>query len=81
MPFRIKADNEMVEVSKFAGKRKSFEFRMSQVIEIKGGIFDGSQSKPVKLYIEDEDTPITFNLHISDHNTLFTKILSNINQE
>lgn len=81
MPFHIKIDNEKISVSKFTGKREPFTFTIAEIEDIQGGIFSGSQTKPIHIFIRGKDLPITFNIHISKFNELLTTVLKNIDQK
>lgn len=81
MPYKIEINNELIKASKFVGSRKDFSFRMEDIEEIRGGIFGGSRTKPVHLIIKGHQMPVSFNVHISKFNELFTTILKNIDQK
>lgn len=80
-PFKIEADNEKLVCSDFFMSNKRIEIRHSEISDIKGGIFSGSQIKPLYILHKDGETMIGINPHLKGYNKLVTMILSNISQK
>jgi len=59
---------------------KVVEIKLSDITEVKGGIFSGHPSRPIYLFDEKRNIKLGINQHIKDSNKLVTTILQNINQ-
>ena len=80
-PFCIEADNEKMICTNFFLSNKKVEIKHSEIGDIKGGIFSGSQIKPLYIYDNKGNVLIGINPHLQGFNKLVTTILSNVSQK
>ena len=60
---------------------KKVEIKHAEIGDIKGGIFSGSQIKPLYIYDNKDNLLTGINPHMKGFNKLVTTILSNISQK
>jgi len=80
-PFNIKIDNNKMICTDYYLSRKSVELRFTDITEISGGIFTGSQTTPLYLISDKSDTTIKINHRLINYKEFLTTVLQNINQE
>lgn len=80
-PFQIQADNEKMVCADFFMSNKQIEIKHSEIADIKGGIFSGSQIKPLYILDKNGGIIIGINPHLKGYNKLVTIILSNVSQK
>ena len=80
-PFCIEADNEKMFCTNFFMSNKKVEIKHAGIGDIKGGIFSGSQIKPLYIYDNKGKLLIGINPHMQGFNKLVTTILSNVSQK
>jgi len=66
--------------SDFFFSDKRIELKLSDISDLKGGIFSGHPSRPIYIFSEKHDLKIGINQHIKGYNKLLTIILQNITQ-
>ncbi len=81
LPFKIKIDNKKIICENFYLSKKIIELKLTDISEIKGGVFSGSQTSPIYLISKSQEVTIKINHHLQNYNELLTVILSNIDQK
>jgi hypothetical protein len=80
-PFKIEMDTENIICSEFLGRKDTISFKLSDVDEIKGGIFSGNNGRPIYIISSSQNIQIGVYRHIIDFNDFLKLILSNVSQD
>lgn len=80
-PFNIKIDSTKIICADYYLSQKSVELNLTDITEISGGIFSGSQSSPLYLISDEKDVVIKINHRLNDYKEFLTTVLQNINQD
>ena len=80
-PYTIMIDNEKMICKDFFMSNKEIIINLSDIDEVKGGIFSGNLARPVYLHDGKNDVTIGIRQHLKGFNSVLTTVLSNIPQK
>ncbi len=81
MPYKIEADDEKLVCSDYSFQNKVVTVYFKDIESISGGIFSGTQTKPIKIYDGKQNLTVSFSTHLKNFNELLTYLLSKVRKD